>query len=122
MAEFKKRGGFVGKKPGGFRNGPARPSFGARAPFRRDTGDVQEKFPATCATCSKPTMVPFRPNGVKPVYCRDCFRGDSDVPAHRDMRSAAPRFAPAPDASTKQLEMINMKLDTLIRMLKDSAR
>lgn len=113
MAEFKKRGGYPTKRPGGFRSGPARPSF------RKDTGEAPEKFPATCSTCGAQTMVPFRPNGVKPVYCRDCFRGDQDVLAHRAPR---PTYAPAADASTKQLEMINMKLDTLIRMLKDSAR
>jgi CxxC-x17-CxxC domain-containing protein len=30
-------------------------------------------FSATCATCNKQCEVPFRPNGSKPVYCKDCF-------------------------------------------------
>ena len=34
----------------------------------------REMFPATCSECGRETMVPFRPSGDKPVYCRDCFR------------------------------------------------
>ncbi len=30
-------------------------------------------FPATCARCKKQTEVPFRPTGLKPVYCDECF-------------------------------------------------
>jgi len=26
-----------------------------------------------CADCGKPTQVPFKPTGEKPVYCRDCL-------------------------------------------------
>lgn len=28
---------------------------------------------ATCSKCGILTQVPFKPNGSKPVYCRDCF-------------------------------------------------
>ncbi|MFA5364313.1 MAG: CxxC-x17-CxxC domain-containing protein [Candidatus Bathyarchaeia archaeon] len=28
---------------------------------------------ATCAECKKECEVPFKPNGTKPVYCRECF-------------------------------------------------
>lgn len=37
-----------------------------------DRGERQ-MFPAVCASCGNDTMVPFRPSGEKPVYCRDCF-------------------------------------------------
>lgn len=38
-------------------------------------GNVQrEMFPAVCAECGKSTTVPFRPNGEKPVYCKDCYQ------------------------------------------------
>ncbi len=49
---------------GGFGNGygDSRPSRGPR-----------EMFAATCASCGREAMVPFRPNGMKPVYCSDCF-------------------------------------------------
>jgi len=29
---------------------------------------------AVCAKCKKETQVPFKPTGVKPVFCRECFQ------------------------------------------------
>ncbi len=37
-------------------------------------GQPREMFPAVCAQCGKDTQVPFKPSGVRPVYCSDCFR------------------------------------------------
>lgn len=34
----------------------------------------REMFDAICAECGVKTQVPFKPNGEKPVYCKDCFR------------------------------------------------
>lgn len=34
----------------------------------------REMFDAICAECGKKTQVPFKPNGQKPVYCKDCFQ------------------------------------------------
>jgi CxxC-x17-CxxC domain-containing protein len=31
-------------------------------------------FKATCASCGNACEVPFKPNGSKPIYCRDCFK------------------------------------------------
>ena len=36
-------------------------------------GGRREMFPAVCAECGKPTNVPFKPRGDRPVYCSDCF-------------------------------------------------
>jgi CxxC-x17-CxxC domain-containing protein len=33
----------------------------------------REMFTATCADCGGEAQVPFRPSGVRPVYCSDCF-------------------------------------------------
>ena len=33
----------------------------------------REMFPATCSSCGKEALVPFRPTNGKPVYCNDCF-------------------------------------------------
>jgi CxxC-x17-CxxC domain-containing protein len=41
--------------------------------FRNSYGSAREMHPAVCAQCGRDTMVPFRPNGQKPVYCSDCF-------------------------------------------------
>ena len=36
-------------------------------------GGTRELFTATCADCGREAQVPFRPSGVRPVYCSDCF-------------------------------------------------
>lgn len=56
---------------GGFSRGPRR-DFGDRDRGFR-TGPP-EQFEAVCAACGKQTTLPFKPNGSRPVYCRDCFR------------------------------------------------
>ena len=39
-------------------------------------------FKATCTTCGKPCEVPFRPDGQKPVLCRDCFASKNSAPSN----------------------------------------
>lgn len=36
-------------------------------------GTTRPSYEAVCATCGVNTMVPFRPRGDRPVYCRDCY-------------------------------------------------
>jgi CxxC-x17-CxxC domain-containing protein len=47
-------------------------------------------FKATCASCGNIAEVPFKPNGSRPVYCRDCFKkqegGDSGSFERRESR------------------------------------
>jgi CxxC-x17-CxxC domain-containing protein len=38
-------------------------------------GDApREMHKVTCAECGKETEVPFKPDGARPVYCRDCYQ------------------------------------------------
>ena len=116
------RGGARGGKSGGFKS---RGSFGGgQGGFGGDRGPV-ELFEATCAECSKPTQVPFRPNGKKPVYCRDCFKRQEGMdersyskPSFGEKRSydAAPKAAPQRDT---RIDEINTKLDRVIRFLEE---
>lgn len=77
----KKFGGKFGSK---FEGGRGRASMGgARHGFAKsdDTfGKRMELFDAVCAKCKKNCKVPFRPTGDKPVYCRECFSGQEQVP------------------------------------------
>jgi CxxC-x17-CxxC domain-containing protein len=41
------------------------------APRSRSTG---EHYETTCATCGRPTSVPFVPREDRPVYCTECFQ------------------------------------------------
>lgn len=64
----------------GFSNEPSR-CLDCRAARRRNNreggqgsgGGRREMFPTICANCGIETMVPFKPSGDRPVYCRDCF-------------------------------------------------
>lgn len=53
--------GYSGGSDGGYGGG----SGGSRGP--------REMFSATCSSCGREAQVPFKPNGMKPVYCSDCF-------------------------------------------------
>ncbi len=33
----------------------------------------RQLYNVICAACGKPTQVPFKPSGDRPVYCRDCY-------------------------------------------------
>lgn len=104
-------------QPGGLRN--RKPDLGGRpqsdvnnyAPKKRfesnaprfdsrDKKDVQ-LFKTTCTTCGAACEVPFRPDGTKPVLCRDCFA----------KKNAAPTNANNRDSFTKN-ERIGRVLDT----------
>lgn len=103
-----------------FAKGPKR-TFGKpgfRSAPKRDGFSPAELFDATCAQCQKSCQVPFRPNGKKPVLCKDCFSsGRPDAPQSRTMASSQ---AGSGDLHT-QVALINAKLDTLTRMVKGLA-
>ncbi len=34
----------------------------------------REMHKVTCSDCGQETEVPFKPDGSRPVYCRDCYQ------------------------------------------------
>lgn len=38
-----------------------------------------EHYETTCATCGRPTSVPFIPRDDRPVYCSDCFQAQRNA-------------------------------------------
>lgn len=103
------------KKPGGYARksfGP-RPSFGAK---RSSYSEPTERFQAVCAECAKKCEVPFRPNGKKPVYCRDCFKGKEETPSAGERGSFKDRAPQNPDFA-KRLDAIDAKLDRILKSL-----
>jgi CxxC-x17-CxxC domain-containing protein len=130
MKDFKKRQG------GGGRDFSSRPKFSGGFKGKPDRGDRRdmEMFQAICASCSKSCEVPFRPNGKKPVYCKDCFdRGGSEARPQRfeQKRDFAPHHPMKPpfkpehrphdnhgfEEMKRELEMINVKLEKLIGIM-----
>lgn len=137
MKDFKK-GGFGGGSKGGFDRGGfrggSRDGGGFRAAPRGDSFGPKEMYEATCAQCSKRCEVPFRPNGKKPVYCKDCFaanrpegsersfspRSDSPRPSFRSPERQERRFEGNERGGVDmkaQIDAINTKLDALTRMV-----
>lgn len=119
------RGGSKPRSFGGKSGG--RPDFQKKS-WGNDRGDMP-MHKATCSDCQKTCEVPFRPSGIKPVFCKECFAGkrDSDDRGGRDFNDRGPKRdfndratqsfskpAGMNDDSKRQLDGISMKLDRLI--------
>lgn len=134
MNDFKRNDRFGGKRSGGgFGKKPfGRPSFGGKPSFQRSGGGFGGRpqgqlYPAVCAECSKPCEVPFRPDGQRPIYCRDCYGGPAAAAASAREFSAKQSFAksapvqaqpqkpdPRIDLIQRDLEKMNLKLDKIL--------
>jgi len=63
----------------GFKNEPKR-CRECRALLKRqrqvttdENGVEKDLFRSVCESCGRATYVPFKPTGVRPIYCRDCL-------------------------------------------------
>ncbi|MHA1398980.1 MAG: CxxC-x17-CxxC domain-containing protein [Candidatus Heimdallarchaeaceae archaeon] len=56
-------------------------------------------YKTTCSACKKEATVPFKPTGVKPVYCQDCFRKirPNDRPGDKFGRKPKDKFRDKPN-------------------------
>lgn len=88
---------------------------------RRDDREARPMFKATCAQCSKPCEVPFRPSGNKPVLCSYCFEEQKGGGAKPERRSERPNYSKDNQArsndSSQALKDIALKLDKIITLL-----
>lgn len=101
-------GGRFGRdSEGGFRRGT-----GSRFDGGKSRADY-EMHKVICDKCGKECEVPFKPTNSKPVYCSDCFNNE-DTPR----REPSSRVQAAPIASTKDLDLINEKLNKIMKALK----
>ena len=72
---------------------------------RSNFGD-KRMFEAICDKCGNKCLVPFRPTSGKPVYCSQCFDRGGGVGG----KSA--------DQHREQFEVLNAKLDNILRILR----
>lgn len=89
-----------------------------------------------CSQCGKPCQVPFRPTGDREVFCSNCFKDKRPDRHDGSMRPAGnfnrPDFVSRPSFDKKpsfgggsgnnnqfkqQIEMLNNKLDRILKML-----
>ena len=109
MRDFKKTNSF-GNKFG------ARPGFGAHVSALR----ADEAHKTTCDGCHAPCEVPFVPNGKKPVYCRNCYKGKETTTSFTGQpfsHSSAPAKDEGLSDLKKQFSVLNTKLDRLIAVI-----
>jgi CxxC-x17-CxxC domain-containing protein len=78
-------------------------------------GASKKVFEAVCGNCGDNCLVPFRPFPGKPVFCKKCFAKDDKAVNH---------IVKTDNSSNKnieqlksQIEMLNIKLDRILRML-----
>ncbi|PIR14050.1 hypothetical protein COV49_00170 [Candidatus Falkowbacteria bacterium CG11_big_fil_rev_8_21_14_0_20_39_10] len=76
--------------------------FSERDSGRFNSGD-KKMYQAVCDECGNNCEVPFNPSGDKPVYCSQCFgQGKKNK---------------SPDQAGRQFEIINAKLDKILKAL-----
>ncbi len=108
MGDFRKGGG---KRFGGHGGG-----FG-----RRDRGPVI-MHQAICDQCGKPCEVPFRPTSGKPVYCNTCFGSKREAGNNRGGGGFGSDIDKGSNYELKkQLEILNVKMDRLIKAVEAMA-
>ncbi len=103
-----------------------RSKFGGGKNNRNGGGDFRhnnEIHRAICADCKKSCEVPFRPNGMKPVYCKDCFGKNGGQVSTSNFVPKQNVIVPKPenntrklDEQTRLLEALNTKFDKLITL------
>lgn len=119
MNDFKKRNKFGAGEKGDRRGGNSGKKDFNRSHFGGSRGSGIELFQATCAGCGKTCEVPFRPNGKKPVYCRECFdrnNGGSTRP-ERSERFDRPSGGNELQEIKRNIDALHAKLDVVIKKL-----
>lgn len=148
MNDFRKPHGNGGNRGGNDRFGRkdfGRPSFGNRGGgFSRpgSGGDFRptEMHQAVCSKCGRTCEVPFRPNGKKPVYCKECFesttrdtppqnferRGFNTPPPSRPQNNEERPFQPIRDTRIddlkRQADAMQSKLDRILQIMESMSR
>jgi CxxC-x17-CxxC domain-containing protein len=77
-----------------------------RGSFGRSSFGDKQMHEATCAKCGQSCQVPFQPRPGKDVFCNACFG-----------KTGATGGGKGGEQSNKQMEMINVKLDKILKIL-----
>lgn len=104
------------RKPSGFGH-----KFGGQA-----ADHSHEPHKTTCDGCQAMCEVPFRPNGKKPVYCRNCYKGKATTTSFTGQPFSRTTESHTGIADTadlkKQFSILNTKLDRLIAVIEEHTR
>ena len=92
---------------GSFRNNNKRPGRNGKP-----ASGKREMHRVTCDTCGKKCEVPFKPTGLKPVHCSDCFRKEGGSSKH-EARDYSKEF----EHLNARFDEMSDKLDMLVESL-----
>jgi CxxC-x17-CxxC domain-containing protein len=81
-----------------------------RRDYNKPRFQDKRMFEATCDKCGKRFELPFRPTGEKPVYCKDCFDRGGNTGSKNSVNGN-------PSQYKEQFDMLNAKLDRIIKVL-----
>jgi CxxC-x17-CxxC domain-containing protein len=113
---------------------PERRTFKPKTPrrsFERTNSNISDRRDSPvelteviCYKCGKKCEVPFKPDRSKPVYCRECFKGNDssrrtrpDAFKSRGRPSGNFRPRETPNISSGEFAKINQKLDKIMKIL-----
>ena len=122
-----KRGGFDKReqgsdfrapRTGGYQGSNERPGYGNHKGDHNSGERREVKFQATCSECNKTCEVPFRPNGSKPVYCKDCFGAKKGAPGPSNDRYEKRDFSGHAHPSRDERPQVKQERDSRIDELK----
>jgi len=66
--------------------------------------DSRAMYPAKCATCDADIMVPFKPDGSRPTFCKDCLKDYQRQQARVQQAKGARREIPKRRSVSKESE------------------
>ena len=96
-----------------------------RKSYDRPSFEDKKVFEAVCGNCGDNCLVPFRPFPGKPVFCKKCFSkdGNDKVVARTFVKpdNAGGLNSKTVEQLKAQIEMVNVKLDRVLRMLTPEA-
>ena len=100
--DFKRSGGRDSGRSSGRDSGRDFKRSGGRDSGRSNRGETKlEWTKVVCDACKSDCEVPFKPTSDKPIFCDKCFNKNSKT-----------------NATNKDLEEINIKLDKIMKSLK----
>jgi CxxC-x17-CxxC domain-containing protein len=108
-------------------NSFGRRDFSNRNSTRRDFNDRDSRssgmFHAVCDDCGRDCEVPFKPSPNKEVFCSRCFENKDTITVKHYGKNAeasrefAPKTQPNNDEMKKQMDILNSKLDKILKLL-----
>ena len=94
--------------------------------YKKPRDGAPQMHKANCAECKRNCEVPFKPNGKKPVYCKDCHNEAQGKGEPREFKKKT-AFEERPKSSIEErhlkdlksdIESLHLKVDSLARSLK----